>query len=158
MPDGLQITFLYLLATLSPTTDPLPVIAVRQMTAAEKELTAKVDKMTGELADEFNEKLADRMNLLDPAAATDAGGLGNLIANKAGGGGKDKAANANAFESRLLTRGPGERRTVEDILAKIERNTEETKNNTKYIADNTSSPSDGEDETEISLELINGGQ
>lgn len=140
------------------TTDPLPVIAVRQMTAAEKELTAKVDKMTGELADEFNEKLADRMNLLDPAAATDAGGLGNLIANKAGGGGKDKAANANAFESRLLTRGPGERRTVEDILAKIERNTEETKNNTKYIADNTSSPSDGEDETEISLELINGGQ
>ena len=108
--------------------------------------------MTSDLESQFNELLAERMGLLDGSAA-DAGGLDPLKGGK--GTGKEKAANADAFESRLLTRATTEV-TMIDILTKISNDTSITAQNTSDIAGNTS-PTDGEDETEISLTLINGG-
>lgn len=145
-----------LLDGFEATTEALPDVADRALTATEKRMRANIDEMTGKLKAEFDKKFDDRMDLMKGKTASDADlGLQGLTPTKGGVGGLDSQA-ANAFSARLLTRGPGEASEEVQLLRQIQRNTEETKNNTKTIAER--SPTDGEDETEISMEVINGGQ
>lgn len=133
--------------------EPLPELAERQLTETEKALQGQVSSIAGSLKGEFDELLQERLALLEDAD-TDAGGLDPLKRKGKGGLGAGKAGEVGAFESRLLTRGPSARKTVEELLEELVRNTEKTAKNTENIA----SPTDGEDPTEINIEIINGGQ
>jgi hypothetical protein len=122
----------------SSSIESMPTVAERALTEREQELQNKIGETAGNLAKQFNEKFAERAirlgegvgdNLaagidlalkkqIDDAKLTD--GI-SALANKG-----SQIASLSATESRLLTRGPGSRETVEDLLKQVIRNTSMT--------------------------------
>ena len=117
-------------------TGSLPSIAERQLTETEKVLQARLGKNAGDIAKQYQEKLAERMR----ATGKDAGeafGEGLGLTGSGAGGGAGAGAQSQPIqssESRLLVRGPVESKqekmqtVLEDIaktLKKISSNTEE---------------------------------
>lgn len=91
----------------------LPTVAGRALTEREKELQATIGKIGGDLGDEFNQKMKERMVHQWDGVGTDFNSAINLSMNKAADEQKSKAGvkagastTVNAMESRLLTRGP----------------------------------------------------
>ena len=135
----------------------LPTVMGRTITDREKELTETIGKLGGELGDEFNRKMAERMlqagdgvsNAFDKELDLK---VKKTIDEAAGtSGGKGGSQSINAMESRLLTRGPSDRQSnaLEDAAASlrkimassssIEGNTATTITTLGFIKDNTSS-------------------
>ena len=144
-----------LLDGFEATTDALPDIADRALTATELQMQGRVNDMSNSLSQEFEDKFNARMAAIKNKAEQGDVDLEKL-AKSGGAGGKDAGSAATAFESRLQTRGQSSI-TMMDVMQKIERNTNETKQYAEQLVENTS-PTDGEDETEISFEIVNGGQ
>lgn len=103
-------------------TRSLPEIAARTMTATEKALTKDMNRIGGDLADEFATKFNDRIKGLDAALG---GGAGDFSIDLKGGdalaGAIQSVGQLKATESRLLTRGTGE-----DPSKQIVENTKQT--------------------------------
>lgn len=132
-------------------TEALPELTGRQLTETEKNLQKTVTNISSDLRTKFDDLLRERLGLMD-AMAVDAGELDPLKAMKKTG--KEDKAQAQAFESRLLTRAPVEV-TMLDVLKKIDNNTSNTASNTKEIVENTY---DDIKEQEVKLSFTNLGQ
>lgn len=129
------------------TVEQLPNIAARALTDREKELTATITGLAGDLGQAYQDKLAERLGAAGAAGADALGlslkagaaeaieeianetqsNLGGLAAAARRGSGGELSPVA-ASESRLLTRGPGSRLTLEELLVEVVRNTKMTAN------------------------------
>jgi hypothetical protein len=105
----------------------LPEIAGRQLSQKEKDLQAKVDGIAANLGDQFAAKFSERMVKLDGELGADFNKeidlklnekVGEQLGKKLGMGGQQPLS---ASESRLLTRGPADKRgdLMEKILNKL---------------------------------------
>jgi hypothetical protein len=108
----------------------LPDIASRSITDAEQELANKIGAISGDLGAQFAKKFGERMVSLDDTLGADFNKeidikLNKKIEEKTGlvgkSGGGDQTLSAS--ESRLLTRGPSDRRTelMEQMAAQLNR-------------------------------------
>ena len=103
----------------------LPNIAARAMTDREKELQAKIGKSATKIAEEFNAKFEARAIKLGGPFGEGIDkeidlALGGEHAGGAGKGKSSSTAALQAFESRLLTRGPAEQRaTLDDVITQL---------------------------------------
>tara|TARA_R110002012_G_scaffold20689_3_gene73105 strand:+ start:6553 stop:8175 length:1623 start_codon:yes stop_codon:yes gene_type:complete len=115
-----------LLDGFEATTKPLPKAIARQMTEGEKELASKAAKLAGGIANEYNEKVEERLGFFGDAFSMDLGagakkfeGIGftegakTRAEEKAAGKGGGKLA---AAESRFLTRGSGQVSAEEQMV------------------------------------------
>ena len=134
----------------------LPDIAERQLSTREQQLSERIGAIGADLGAQFSAKFAQRMIKLDDELGADFNKEIDLKINKKIGeelGVAGKAAGTqtlSASESRLLTRGPSDRRTdlMEDITRKLSQllNVNESqqseiaasRNALQEIADNTS--------------------
>lgn len=99
----------------------LPSVMGRTISDRETELTETIGRLGGNLGDEFNKKLADRMIKAGTGISDELNKDFELKVKKPDAG--KAGASINAMESRLLTRGPGTdpgsiMKRIEDILDK----------------------------------------
>lgn len=136
-------------------TAELPNIAARAMTAGEEQMKAEIGNIATNLADEYNQKVADRLGKLDALGGAFKGmdfkGFDFGLRTGQGMGIGKSATQLSAQESRLMTRGPNQDPFQQRMLRAFEqiaKNTEETAKNTE--TDTEASPG----ETEIAFEVI----
>lgn len=127
-----------LLDGFTATTEPLPEIAARQLTATEQRMRQELGDMTGDLAEEFDQKFNARMEKARAKAETDGVDLDPLKGMGGGkkDGGKAGGADLTAVESRLLT-GTARRQTTEQLLSELVNETKKQNDKMDEIVENT---------------------
>lgn len=99
-----------LLDGFKATTDSLPDVAARQVTAREKELMGAIDSMTNDIAGQYNSLLSDRMAAVGESAGKamlDGINLAGIQASETGKGVLKELGAVQASQGRLLSRGSG---------------------------------------------------
>ncbi len=131
MADIGQIAARNLMEGFEAKTESLPEIAARQLTRGEQGLMNAIGKMSSEIGNEYQTKLAERLKMANKEAGAGLLDGLNLEASKINKKTK-QSQQASAVESRLLTQGRTEniRKEMLELLKQVVKNTKITAKNT----------------------------